>query len=535
MLASQDRLSRLAVAVSGWGPGDPELRIGRAHEVAAGTFRFLNHVEELREVAWTRRYVSHLWSYNLHYFDFAVDLAWAARTTGEDLYVRRFVDLAGSWVQACPPGRGDGWEPYPISLRIVNWIYALLLLGDRVPSSSRSQLLRSLASQAAFLERRLEYHILANHLQKNAKALVVAGLFFQGGDADRWLRTGLRLSWRELEEQVLRDGTQYERSPMYHAIALGDYLELIGLLDASDVPVPDWARSRVIRMVEALGILSRPDGTLHRFNDAADGIAPPREWLDRTARDIVGIGIPAPDGAVELPDAGYFGYVEGGGRTRLLIDCGEPGPRYQPGHAHCDLLSFELDVEGRLFVVDSGVAGYADHPLREYVRSTRAHNTVSIAGKDQSEIWGTYRVARRARVVAAEGGRTGAGYRFRGAYRPYHDPRSLHERVIEGRGDTWSIQDRVIGANGVRVTSWLHLHPDWKVAREGSRVIARVDGKEIVIEPFGVDRFRLCAGELDPPQGWYCPEFGKAIPAPTVEMVVDRNDGRSFGYRIAGC
>src|SRR5690606_2555175 len=70
-------------------------------------------------------------------------------------------------------------------------------------------------------------------------------------------------------------------------------------------------------------------------------------------------------------------------------------------HAHCDLLSFELDLAGLPFAVDAGVSGYADAPLREFVRSTRAHNTVVIGGREQSEIWGVYRVARMAEVMRA--------------------------------------------------------------------------------------------------------------------------------------
>ena len=542
------RWTRLREVVADWGGGDPAARVRRADEIVEGVFRFLNHTEILREVDWAQRYVSHLWSYNLHYFDYALDLAWAARATGERRFVDRFVDLATSWIAACPPGKGDGWEPYPVSLRIVNWIYALLLLGDRVDAADWERIGASVAVQTAYLERRLEFHILANHLLKNLKALVIAGLFFSGRDAERWLRRGLRLLWRELFEQVLRDGVHYERSPMYHAIALADFLEVVALLDAVGEPVPEDARARVGRMVEALGVLSRPDGSLHRFNDAADGIAPSRGWLDGMARAIVGRAVPAPTGAIELRDAGYYAYVDPATGTRLVVDCGEPGPRYQPGHAHCDLLSFELDLAGRRFAVDSGVAGYADHPLREYVRSTRAHNTVVIAGREQSEIWGAFRMARRARVLGATVGTEASGgggwhgravegrgrgaYRVSGAYIPYFDRRCVHERTIEGAGGEWRVEDRVHGADGAALESWLHLHPDWTLEPTEGGLAARAGGDVVVIEPFGVDAVDWCAGRMDPPQGWYCPEFGVAVPAPAIRMRVERNDGRPFGYRV---
>lgn len=329
---------------------------------------------------------------------------------------------------------------------------------------------------------------------------------------------------------------------MYHAIALADFLEVVALLDAVGEPVPEDARARVGRMVEALGVLSRPDGSLHRFNDAADGIAPSRGWLDGMARAIVGRAVPAPTGAIELRDAGYYAYVDPATGTRLVVDCGEPGPRYQPGHAHCDLLSYELDLAGRRFAVDAGVAGYADHPLREYVRSTRAHNTVVIAGREQSEIWGAFRVARCARVLEATSDRAAhpargigsgdAAFVVRGAYSPYFDRRCVHERVVEGRGGDWRVDDQVRGAEGAVLESWLHLHPDWTVETKEDGLVARAGGDVVAIEPFGVDAVDWCAGRMDPPQGWYCPAFGVAVPAPAIRFRVDRNDGRRFGYRV---
>src|SRR5690606_36494790 len=117
-----------------------------------------------------------------------VDLARAARATGERRYADRFGALAASWIDGCAPGRGDGWKPYPTSLRVVNWIHALLLLGDRIEEAAAARIAASAAAQTAYLERRREYHLLGNHLLENAKALATAGLFFEGRGAGRWLR-----------------------------------------------------------------------------------------------------------------------------------------------------------------------------------------------------------------------------------------------------------------------------------------------------------------------------------------------------------
>ena len=85
------------------------------------------------------------------------------------------LDLIGKWIEENPPGMGNGWEPYPLSLRIINWIKWVL---DRYGLPDEA--LYSLAVQTRYLFKKLEYHLLGNHLYVNAKALVFAGLFFDG-------------------------------------------------------------------------------------------------------------------------------------------------------------------------------------------------------------------------------------------------------------------------------------------------------------------------------------------------------------------
>ena len=175
------------------------------------TFRFLNHVQTLSNTdAWNDPRCDKLWLYNLHYFDDlcavgAVDrLAWHTQ-------------LIEKWIVENTPTSGIGWEPYPSSLRIVNWI-KWALAGNQLSNAA----LQSLAIQSRWLSKRVEHHLLANHLFVNAKALVFAGMFFEGLEADSWLNQGLRILAREIPEQVLADGGHFELSPMYHAIILED-------------------------------------------------------------------------------------------------------------------------------------------------------------------------------------------------------------------------------------------------------------------------------------------------------------------------
>jgi uncharacterized heparinase superfamily protein len=87
------------------------------------------------------------------------------------------------------------------------------------------------------------------------------------------------------------------------------------------------------------------------------------------------------------------------GPAVLLADAGPVGPDYLPGHAHADTLCFELSLQGQRICVNSGTSTYEPSDLRKFQQSTRAHNTVAVNGADSSEVWGAFRVARRARAV----------------------------------------------------------------------------------------------------------------------------------------
>ena len=89
------------------------------------------------------------------------------------------------WVAENPPGVGPGWEPYPTSLRIVNWI-KWALAGHALPPGC----LHSLAVQTRWLCRRLEYHLLGNHLFANAKALVLSLIHISFEHCREWVKAG---------------------------------------------------------------------------------------------------------------------------------------------------------------------------------------------------------------------------------------------------------------------------------------------------------------------------------------------------------
>ncbi len=394
-------------------------------QIGRNRFRFLNQERDI--TSWNDQSASKLWLYNLHYFE----------------HVNR--ELVKRWIAENPAGKGFGWDPYPTSLRIANWCRWILSGASPGP-----HVYASIAMQAAWLEKRLEQHLLANHFLANAKALLFAGSVFEGDDADRWRRAGLLILEQELPRQILTDGAHVERSPMYHSIILEDLLDLCNLCRAFESLLPDLS-NYASRMLGWLEHMTHPDGGISFFNDAALGIASDLSSLQAYARRLE-----LPSAAVVLGESGYLRLEND--HIVVIFDAAPLGPDYQPGHGHADTLSFELSCRGRRVLVNSGTSTYDTGPVRAFERGTAAHNTIRVDQVDQSEMWGTFRVARRARPFDV---RTDHRSYAEAAHDGYHRlrPSVTHRRRIDLSGDTVIITDRLEGRGQHTVELFYHVAP----------------------------------------------------------------------------
>lgn len=465
----------------------------RNHLTQPWRFTFLNQARECHFPAdWNDFAIETLWLYNLHYFD---DLQCRDAKCKNQLHS----ELLSRWMTENPVGVGNGWEPYPLSLRIVNLV-KWLLAGNEAPQG----LLMSMAVQARCLRKRLEYHLLGNHLFANAKALVFAGLFFGGDEGDEWLRCGLGILQREVPEQILADGAHFERSPMYHAIILEDMLDMVNLFQVYGKVIPALWSDKIEAMLTWLAGMMHPDRQISLFNDAALGIAAkPDEVFAYAGRLSLG-GEKRRNASQALCSFQESGYIRWQSDSALLLlDVGEIGPDYLPGHAHADTLSFEMSLFGKRFIVDSGTSCYGISAKRLRQRQTNAHNTVSVDGADSSEVWSGFRVARRARpcdlVVTEHEGTAKVRCGHDGYLRLPGKVKHHREWVLSEREVI--ITDTLSGKYGTACAR-LFFHPDVEIESTGADCFRAglVDGQ--------VADIKVVGGSAELWESTYHPGFG---------------------------
>ncbi|ELN6867944.1 TPA: alginate lyase family protein [Vibrio parahaemolyticus] len=461
-------------------------------------FSFLN--ESSYFTHWNDENKSKLWLYNLHYFD---DLNAINAIARQDIHL----SLISKWVGDNPIGVGNGWEPYPLSLRITNWIKYFLSFDLSNPKFDKS-----LYQQTHYLSHNLEYHLLGNHLFENAKALVFSGCYFDSSCSKKWLKKGLKILDKEISEQISEDGSNFELSPMYHNILLAGMLDLYNLASTyqrKELMVrKEYWKQIILKMIRYSLDMNHPDGEVSLFNDSAIGIAAKTRDLISYA-DRLGIQYRVEENSKDTLvyshylDAGYV--VVESCKFKAHLDIAKVGPDYLPGHGHADTLSFEASFYGQRVFVNTGTSVYGLSEERLRQRKTAAHNTVEIDGKDSSEVWSGFRVARRAypsfkHIVQNDDSLTISashdGYmRLKG--------KVTHNRDWQFTDSQLVIHDKLTGLVST-ASAFLHIHPDVEVKQvdrviyltlPNSQMLTLESNSEVLIEP----------------STWH-PEFGKSIP-----------------------
>jgi len=478
------------------------------HDLLSKTLIFLNkRVQFQNQIEWNKPDLEKLWLYNLHYFDYLIKLT---NQVDEENYITA-KKIINEWIENNPIGYGNGWEPYPISLRVVNLIYFYYFYYQFFEEDEdfKNTFLGNLYQQCYYLTFFIEYHLLANHLFKNGKAIFIAGLVFNNL---KWLKIGYRILEKELDEQILSDGGHFERSAMYHALILEDILDIINFMKGFQIDLLlvtfTELQQKAQNMLKWMQNMLHPDNEIALFGDAALNATLRYDQLSYYYRILLGKEDKeeVSDLFIPLTASGYFAFRSE--EQFLVIDCGMLGPGYQPGHAHCDLLSYEYSYAGCRFIVDSGIGNYLPSQLRKKARGIYAHNTVVVNKLDQAELWQAFRMGKRIKSIDFKYDESDDEIHCVGSYNNNltTSENYRHKRMLTFINKSFFYFEDVIEVKRIKsLESLIHIHPECVIKLDGNTVFISRDSKQIVL------LYDLTSAQIEVRDWFYVPEFGKVI------------------------
>lgn len=348
-----------------------------------GVFTFLNLSSEYTG-RWENKEYGDLWSFNINYMEYLLQ----SSTTYDEgrEWIFRFL--------ATQQENGIGMSPYCISLRNVNWIKFISENYKAFDTEELKCIDRSLYSQYRILLGNMEYNLGGNHLLENLFSILWGAVYFS--DEKMYAKCARELP-KQLAEQTLSDGANYEQSPMYQSILLDRILDCCNLLNNNkrfekQEELYEILEKTASIMLGWLNSISYNDNSLPLFNDSALHISPSLLQLQEYACRL---GIKSRQ---MVSDASGY-YVANTEHYELRMDMGGITASYIPGHSHADTFNFEMRVDNKPFIVDTGISTYQKGDRRLYERSTAAHNTVVVNNTDSSHVWSGFRCAERAKVT----------------------------------------------------------------------------------------------------------------------------------------
>ena len=448
-------------------------------------FQFLNQKVAFKgEIDWNYNSNGKLWNYNLNYFDFI---------TSPRISDKQIIKIIHSYFKQYWLIK-NGKEAYPTSLRIIN----LIKIYNRFNCQELKFILKN---DICRLLRSIEYHIQGNHLLENAFALFFAAHLFPENKI--LITKSIELLEKQLNEQILQDGGHYERSYMYHNIMLGRILDSISLSVSNPTKwnkeILPLLKCKAEQMIKWTKNISNDGKIFVRFNDSVEGISPDYDQLITFAAEVLN----KIDNDSALDDSGY--------RTWHLdnffvtMNIGEITPNYQPGHSHADTLSFTVHHKGIPLIVDPGISTYQTGLVRLRERSTINHNTVTVNGTNNNEVWGAFRVGRRAKTKIL----SDTSSKLEVAHDGYNSFKITHLRKWEKKGKEIRILDSILGFQNLSTEAHFHFHPSTLINQKKKSLLLL--NNHIQFEISNYDTIELKQYE-------YCLGFNQTIPATKVTI-----------------
>ncbi len=456
--------------------------IETSNNILHNKFRFRNMetYEFPGSINWHYRHHDHLsWNWDLNRHDFFVTIGMAYYYSHDTKYVELLYRLWKSWIDQNPPSISDNWkEPFEVAIRLRNWMWSffLLLYSKHSKTDFTNVILEYMYYHALYLKYNIELHSENNHLFLQSKTLLEYSLLFHEYDKNHQFRNlAQKIFTKQCRKQILEDGCHSELCSGYHRIVLSEILEIYHLLKVNSDSIGLELKAYVERMINFSKGLIRSDGTYpllgessaHDVNIRYDPFQSKtvlNYWINHSNKNSLffnNVKSITPLGLLIYPNSGYgvMHHHDKNSDIHCLVDFGPFTLNDIPFHGHSDKLHFALHAMGNDIFIDPGFYYSMEKTQQwiEYFRSTAAHNTMTIDGKDQSTLnYATGKLIESpAALIQSMANDTSMIITAQCIHNSNTKKPIIHQRTFELKTDTkiLSIEDKVIG-EGSHSLSW---------------------------------------------------------------------------------
>ncbi len=390
--------ARLGEALCGYASRFVRPDLAVADQAAGGIINF-NHMGAVpievgrHDLDWAGGHRRHQeWCAQLNRFFFLSPLAAAYAETKDEKYAEAARDYLADWLRARPTR--DGWEPGPgdntLTLGIRNdmWFANLpaFLDSPAFDEAFIQQMIDSTAVQLAYLMGHLAPYM--NWRIAHADSLLMTGLRLEfHPHAATWRDKGVRVLNDAFHRQVRPDGAHDEVNPSYHGWMTRVYSKYWQLNKSMPELGMCMTAEVIAGMYDYSLAMTRPNGTLNAMHDCTGKHSGPRpENWDKARRQFrrdAGLPDEMPPTSHFFPDAGQAAFRDSWAEDAVYLTF--DASIWGGAHCHLSRNAIQLHAYGRSLLIDPGTLTYeTSDPMSAHGKSTRAHNTLTLDGGNQS-------------------------------------------------------------------------------------------------------------------------------------------------------
>ena len=426
-------------------------------------------------INWNKVCSTRLDSFYLNYFDWSKELIieFIKNKNQNSNLINKLPFLIDSWINFNSKNYGDGWHPYTVSLRIRNWIWIFHL----IPNLVNEKRIRFLWIQFNWLNFHKETHLGGNHYLENLMSLVFTSLQFNNDKSERIFKKSIFKLENELNEQILSDGGHQERSSSYHLSILLTLTELACFLQIQKGYRPKWLILKINKMNNWATKIILNQSKYPRFNDSifedklniqriiyfSKSYVEQKNFLSDNfsfenilISKLFGENKLGKNNSIlyplltsfkkphidSLPETGWF-IFRPSSDWEITFKCGVSGPKHLHGHAHADILSFDIFKNSKELIVETGTSTYEISSIRNYERSSESHNVMQFSDtrktniddisdwSESVEVWSSFRAARKPKILSKSYGKDNNYLWAECTYKPFQRYLFSHQRILK--------------------------------------------------------------------------------------------------------